>query len=1256
MIVFFRKRGQTSAPEAATEQAPVPAEPEAAPARPAEAPNEEYLVISRGFDRQHYWQSYADVAASGMDPVQHYLEFGWKEGRNPSPGFNTVHYLARNADVEASGVNPFYHYLKYGQAEGRLPLPNALTAAERRQVDEFFDADWYLKGFPPDQRPADPVEHYFQTGWRDGRDPSPLFSTRVYLAQNPDIAAAGMNPFLHWVQQGRFERRVFGSGLVGTDRLYAAQAAATARGPQFEDWDDKIGEGRKALAKVLAYYLPQFHPIAENDAFWGKGFTEWRNVARGMPRFEGHIQPRVPGDLGYYDLEFGETYRRQIEMARKAGIHGFCFYYYWFNRKRVLDKPIERMLDDPSLNFPFVLMWANENWTRTWDGLESDVLLKQDYAVEDDEALIDDLARHMKDPRYMRVDGRPLFFIYRPGAVPDAKARFETWRGIFRKRHKIDPLILHAQCFESHDPRPLGLDGAIEFPPHKIGAHVTNRRAEKKLLDPGFSGMIYSYDQAVDIAAREPVPEFPLIRCAFPSWDNESRRPGRGHVYADSTPAAFERWMRSNIAFARRHRLHKEAIVAVNAWNEWAEGSYLEPDVHFGGAYLNALARAVFGVSPTQAKERSKIVILGHDAHRHGAQQLALMIGQLLTRRFGVDVAFVLLNGGAMIKDYAQVGQVEVVDGPATVLSERLAALRKAGYSACITNTTVTGKAVPVLKAQGFTVISLVHELGTLIRGYGLTDAARAIAAESDRVIFPAEVVRDSFLAVTGPAANTVEVFPQGLYRRELLATPLPGPADRSAARARLGLPETGTVVINVGFGDLRKGVDRFAAVALEMCGADPQVTFAWIGASEMGTTSWAFADVERLGLTDRIRRTGHVEEMADWYAAADVLFLTSREDPFPSVVMEAMAAGLPVVGYAGCGGCDGLIAEHGALVDPLKAGAAAEAIRRFAGLPATQRKRQAAARRKVIETQYSFPDYGFGLLQRLDPKLPKVSAILPNYNYEAHLPMRLDSIFDQTSPLQEVIVLDDASPDRSVEVIRAVAQARGRDIRLEVNAKNTGSPFAQWKKGLGLASGDFVWIAEADDTADPRLVSTLVSRMQEEGADFGFCDSWQIDAGDNRIGESYQGYMTEFPAGTFARSFAMDGQEFLRRYLAVKNVILNVSSVVFRREALARALEAVGKELMDYSVAGDWRLYAELCLGGGRMVYVAEALNGHRRHATSVTHALKVEKHLSEIEGVQKLIASRVNLDAGTRKKQDEHLEACRLHLLALTQRKAEE
>lgn len=237
-----------------------------------------------------------------------------------------------------------------------------------------------------------------------------------------DVADAGMNPFLHFCVAGQQERRVLPKlGNAIDAKIYAAHEYAVKPGPYFEEFDPLIGVGRRKRAKVLAFYLPQFHPVEVNNRQWGEGFTEWRQLPRGMPRFEGHIQPRIPRDLGCYSLAEGDAMRRQIEMAQAAGLFGFCFYHYWFDSKRVLETPMERFLLDPTLDFPFCLMWANENWTRTWDGSEKEVILAQNYREEEDISFVDDLARHMLDARYIRLNDRPLWIIYRPGQIPDSK-------------------------------------------------------------------------------------------------------------------------------------------------------------------------------------------------------------------------------------------------------------------------------------------------------------------------------------------------------------------------------------------------------------------------------------------------------------------------------------------------------------------------------------------------------------------------------------------------------------------------------------------------------------------------------------------------------------------------------------------------------------------------------------------------------------------------------------------------------------------
>jgi lipopolysaccharide biosynthesis protein len=342
--------------------------------------------------------------------------------------------------------------------------------------------------------------------------------------------------------------------------------------------------------------LPQYHAFDENDKFWGKGFTEWRNVMRGLPRFDGHLQPKIPRDLGCYSLDEGQTMRRQFELARAAGIHGFCFYHYWFDGKRVMEKPVERLLADKTLDIPFSIMWANENWSRTWDGADSEILLKQSYAADHELALIDDLARHFKDKRYICIAGRPVFYVYRPGHIPDTIRTVTRWREMLLVRHKLEPLFFMAQSFDDLDPRRYGFDGAIEFPPHKVLNKVPNTADNVKMIDPDFTGLIVDYDDIVKAATNEGGTEYPLIRSIMPGWDNDARRPGRSTIIAGSSPQSFGRWARWAIKQSKLYPTFEENFICVNAWNEWAEGAYLEPDTHFGAAYLNEFARAIYEI------------------------------------------------------------------------------------------------------------------------------------------------------------------------------------------------------------------------------------------------------------------------------------------------------------------------------------------------------------------------------------------------------------------------------------------------------------------------------------------------------------------------------------------------------------------------------------------------------------------------------------------------------------------------------------
>lgn len=382
----------------------------------------------------------------------------------------------------------------------------------------------------------------------------------------------------------------------GGTAVLREHARFTTAGPDFEEFQPAILADRPKLIGaedplVIAFYLSQFHSIPENDEHWGAGFTEWRQLARAAPRFPGHYQPRIPRDLGFYNLLDPEVMRRQVEFATAAGVGAFGFYYYWFDRKRVLEAPIEQFLAS-DLEMPFLLIWANENWTRAWDGGDRDVLLEQRYRPEDEDALLADLARHMLDPRYVRIAGRPLFVIYNAASIPEPEKTVERWRRKWESEFALQPLIFMAQVFNREDPRPFRLDGALEFPPHKLSAR-TQKMEVLDAFSTDFRSTVMPYDQVIGASLSETPPQFPLIKTAIPSWDNDARRPNRGVMVTGSTPGTYQAWLQALIERAIERPVYGRPIVGVNAWNEWAEGAHLEPDVHYGAAYLNATARAL---------------------------------------------------------------------------------------------------------------------------------------------------------------------------------------------------------------------------------------------------------------------------------------------------------------------------------------------------------------------------------------------------------------------------------------------------------------------------------------------------------------------------------------------------------------------------------------------------------------------------------------------------------------------------------------
>ncbi len=1170
------------------------------------------------FDREFYLESYPDIVAAEQDPVTHYVRFGAVERRDPAPDFSTSYYLEAYPDVLTSGINPFWHYVTIGREAGRRGSPNAAGL-----MRAHFDAEFYMESNPDLANVVDLFSHFCACGWREGRDPNPNFSL-VYYRDEHGIQH-DVNPLEHYVTGGqKVGLKPHPTRRAGGHCVHDDVRRTTQRSPElYESQDPSIAVSGRLQAQAFAMYLPQFHPIPENDQAWGEGFTEWRNVGRGMPRFKGHYQPRIPETLGHYDLLQPEVMARQVQMANDAGLAGFCFYYYRFNEKRVLEKPLEAFVANPDLACSFMILWANENWTRRWDGLDQDVILQQSYREEDDAALLSDWVHYFQDPRYKRINGRPLLVLYRPGIIPNARDTIARWRHKLRNDYQVDPYIFMTQGFGSLDPGEFGLDGAMEFPPHKVAHNLPSVVPDLEITDLGFTGQVAAYEAMAANAAMTEATPYPLLRGVAPSWDNDARRQGGGMTYHGSTPQAYEAWLAEAVSYARSHPFEGASIVFINAWNEWAEAAYLEPDVHFGAAYLNATARALTKRKDVDAK--AKVVVFTHDAYRHGAQLLVKNMARVLTSRFGVEVAIIVLGDGPLVADYRKIAPIYQIGNDVTKLSAVLAQLRQAGYCNAIVNTTVSGWVLPQLKAQGYFAVSLIHELPRLIHEYGLEQTVETIAAQADLIVFPAPQVEAGFAAIAGELdRDKCLVRPQGSY--------LPWHRDPSHSiriRRELGLKESDKLVINVGYADARKGVDIFLNAARDICARRADVHFAWIGGMTRDAQTWYLEDIAPDSPeAGRIHVIPFTDTPVPYYEAADLFFMSSREDPFPTVVLEALKAGLPVVGLENSGGSADLIAEFGALAPRNSLSEICARITDFLDLPQAEQQQQAVRRQAHIETRFRFEDYVGDLLCMLDPDFQRVSVVVPNYNYEAHLEARLDTVYDQSYPLYEVLVLDDRSDDASLQVLERYGHTSGRSFALVENAVNSGSGYKQWDKGARMSRGAYVWIAEADDTAEPEFLEAALRLFEaEEDLAFVFCDSSQRNEHDQLLAESYGYYFDTVEPGAMAGNFVMEGAEFVRRFLSVKNLILNVSGVVWRRDALISALDATQADQSIMKVACDWKMYAHAALQGGRVGYIARPLNMHRRHAASVTHARDGQAHYDEIINVQEFIACQVNL-----------------------------
>lgn len=799
------------------------------------------------FDPGFYLRTNPDVAAAGLDPWWHYLESGWREGRDPAEQFSTSGYLELHPDIAAEGLNPLAHYLRRGRREGRpyissqgvrgtLPpnvpvgqsfsrsverfvrllrerpdLPKKFLSEVRRggirhalrlmrrkisrdviaatlvapgslreeilrgklrvvpyytnphlqqpptpqprrigihlhvyYLDMVAACIGYLRHIPvpfdlyvsvPGTAASEPLERslrdglpraerivveqvvnrgrdiapfivqfgarlaqydyvaHFHTkksphrsvlaGWfdaimetlcgsastvsqilhlldRDGLVVFPVGNTRVYddetgWGDNGTVArdllvrhttlsfedypyveypqgamfwakASALAPFLSLpltyddfptepiapdgTLAHALERLILLFAAQQPGRNYQLGSPALSWGPQdyFEEQLDLRARKTHETVKVLAYYLPQFHPTPENDAWHGVGFTEWYKVRGATPLFEGHYQQHIPHpDIGYYHLDSVETLRRQAEMMARAGVHGLIFYHYWFSGRLILEKPAQLLRDEPSVDLPYCFCWANENWTRRWDGNEREILLKQVYSPDDARAFIRYLIPFFKDPRYIRVEERPVLLVYRPASLEGATDYLAIWREECAAAGLPAPFVVATLTRGATTPKTFGMDAAVERPLHDwTDGAVPELRPTVRPYWP-INGSILDYSAVADHYMGVTVsPDFPLFRSLIPVWDNTPRYGSEAYIVHNFSPRKMQQWLEHAIRDSEARLPADRRFIVVNAWNEWAEGAHLEPDCRYGYAYLNSVGRALADI-PFDGSDRVRV-------------------------------------------------------------------------------------------------------------------------------------------------------------------------------------------------------------------------------------------------------------------------------------------------------------------------------------------------------------------------------------------------------------------------------------------------------------------------------------------------------------------------------------------------------------------------------------------------------------------------------------------------------------------------
>lgn len=860
--------------------------------------------------------------------------------------------------------------------------------------------------------------------------------------------------------------------------------------------------------KLIAYYLPQFHPIPENNAWWGEGFTEWRNVVRAFPNFEGHYQPRIPGELGFYDLRSVDVMRRQVELAKLYGISAFCFHFYWFGGKTLLELPVRNYLENKDVDLPFCLCWANENWSRRWDGSEHEVLIAQRHSPEDDEAFLRHVERYFRDDRYLKVDGKPVLTVYRPSILPDARATTDRWRRLAEEMGYPGLYLIATNAFAFKKYAELGFDALSEFPPHHVVAPNVQAHFELTTLRTGWRVRLYE-DVVASELVRDPGPGriHPGIMMA---WDNSARRPKAGEIIHGSTPALFKQWLRHCFTRARANP-DDQQFVFINAWNEWAEGTYLEPDKRFGYAFLNACAEEIRhdtngiemqpeiingGCSFDPAKET--VLMCAHHAHTQvfGAERSfldALRAVSASGRNTVVtlpahphpDYMTALLDHASEIRVFPYSQWTHDIESSLSTVPDFISTIRDVRADLVYVNTIVLRAPLDAARLTNTPVVVHVREIikadEELQNQIGLPgdDIARFIGRHSAYLVANSAATAASFEGVA-----PIVTVPNIVAVSEFDIAPIGAEQFVYFALISSNLP--------------KKGVEDFVELARRCESTVPEAKFRIIG--PLGRPQIrAYQNKSKLA-PKNLEFLDYLQTPQEALSRADVVLNMSHfQESFGRTVLEAMAAGRPVIVYD-WGALPELVEDRksGFVVPFRDIDTAAQAVKTLAdrttlarmGAAARERARRISDRAyhdeaigKVVsqvlsERKAAAAAYSDVVGQRISAVAAhEVDIVICVHNALEDARACLESVERYRNPRHSIVLVDDGSDEETQAFLRSFATERSH-VRLHRNSIAQGYTKAA-NAGARMAKGEFIIFLNSDTIVTSKWAEKLIDGLQ---------------------------------------------------------------------------------------------------------------------------------------------------------------------------------